>query len=59
MNEWNEDQHAAWHAAWKAWVDDVCSVEEAITVFAFEHGRQIRQVDADVKAVACRPGPTA
>ncbi|MFF4985506.1 hypothetical protein ACFY3O_36375 [Streptomyces sp. NPDC001046] len=58
VNAWSEDQRAAWHVAWRAWVDCVRSVQEAITVYAVEHGEEIRHVDAQVKRAAGHNGPT-
>ncbi|MFF7892489.1 hypothetical protein ACFZDI_11345 [Streptomyces sp. NPDC007907] len=59
VDEWAESQRTAWHTAWKAWVDDVREVQEAISAYAFEQGREIRHVDADVKKAARHPEPAA
>ncbi|MBB6081184.1 hypothetical protein [Streptomyces paradoxus] len=56
VNEWTEYQRTTWRTAWKSWVDDVCGLQEAIKAYTFEQGREIRQVDADVKKAARQPG---
>ncbi|MBB6081610.1 hypothetical protein [Streptomyces paradoxus] len=54
---WTEHQRTAWHTAWKAWVDAVRDVQEAVTAYAFEQGSERRLVDAEVKKAARHPGP--
>ncbi|MFH8419348.1 hypothetical protein [Streptomyces collinus] len=54
---WTENQRAAWHTAWKAWIDAVRDVQEAVTAYAFEQGSLRRRVDAEVKKAARHPGP--
>ncbi|MFE5757530.1 hypothetical protein ACFQ7M_19465 [Streptomyces massasporeus] len=59
VNEWTEYQRTAWHTACKSWVDDVRGIQEAIREYAFEQGREVRQVDADVKKAARDSGSAA
>ncbi|MEU6688201.1 hypothetical protein [Streptomyces sp. NPDC046832] len=59
VSEWLETERTAGHTAWKAWVDDVRGVQEAIRAYAFEQGREIRHVDADAKKAARHPEPAA
>ena len=56
-SEWTENQRTAWHIAWKAWVDAVRDVQEAVTEYTFEQGSVRRMVDADVKKAARHPEP--
>ena len=57
--EWTDVDRVAWQTAWKAWVDAVRDVQEAVTAFADEHRAERGHLEAAVKRAARPSGPAA
>ncbi|MFF5842144.1 hypothetical protein ACFY74_11825 [Streptomyces massasporeus] len=56
-SDWTDEQHGAWLAAWKEWVQAAGDVQTAVSEHATEQGAGRNQVEADVKKAARHPAP--